>query len=74
MLFLHKFEERRHIWPSEMVDSLQPREHAPALKPLEVIFANVLKIMNEVADTFFEQYNCLPALSFSSRICGKIAL
>lgn len=43
VLFLHKFEERGHIRPSEVVDSLQSGEHASTLEPLEVIFANILE-------------------------------
>lgn len=28
VFFLYKFEERRHVWPSKVVDSFQSGEHA----------------------------------------------
>ena len=41
VLLLDKLEEGAHVGPSKMVDRLQPREHAAATQPLEVILADV---------------------------------
>lgn len=43
VFLLNKLEKRWHIRPTKMVNSLQSGKHASALKPLEMIFTNVLK-------------------------------
>ena len=43
VLSLDEFEERRHVGSAEVVNGLQPGEHAAVGQPLEVILTNVLK-------------------------------
>ncbi len=43
VLFLHEFEERRHVRTTEVVDGLQAGEHASTVQALKMVFANVLK-------------------------------
>ena len=42
VFLLDELEEGRHVRTSEVVDSLQAREHGPVREPLEVVLANVL--------------------------------
>ena len=42
MLFLDEFEEGGHVRPTEMVDGLEPGEHATTRQALKMVLANVL--------------------------------
>lgn len=43
MLLLYEFQKTRHIWTTEMIDSLQSSEHRSFRQSLKVIFTNILK-------------------------------
>jgi hypothetical protein len=56
MLPLNVFEEGRHIWPPEMVDSLESCKHTFVGYSLEVVFTDVkhrrsqVKLVEELGD------------------------
>ncbi len=73
MFLLDKFEERGHVGPTKMVDRFQPGEHAPTLKSLKMVFANILKNKRNKSGHYFQKFLffVLPAWLCANQTCGK---